>query len=118
MKRGDVFAARLDPVEGSEQAGTRPVILVSRNAINATSPVVVVVPCTSHRPGRRLYPSHVLLRASDGGLRAHSVALGEQVRAIAKARLEERWGSLARDSLRRIDEALLITLDLPGADDV
>ena len=38
MKRGDVFDARLDPTEGSEQAGTRPVVIVSRDAINASSP--------------------------------------------------------------------------------
>lgn len=44
LKRGDVYLARLDPTESSEQAGTRPVIIVSRDAINASSPVVVVVP--------------------------------------------------------------------------
>ncbi len=40
--------ARLDPTEGSEQAGTRPVIIVSRNALNTSSPVVLVVPCTTY----------------------------------------------------------------------
>ncbi|WP_017324762.1 type II toxin-antitoxin system PemK/MazF family toxin [Synechococcus sp. PCC 7336] len=34
MKRGEVFNARLDPTEGSEQAGTRPIIIVSRDAIS------------------------------------------------------------------------------------
>ena len=80
MKRGDVFTARLDPVEGSEQVGiARPVIVVSRDAINAASPVVVVVPCTTYRKGRRIYPSQVLLRAPEGGLKADSLSLGEQV---------------------------------------
>lgn len=37
MKRGDVWSARLDPVEGSEQAGKRPVLIVSRDAINRSS---------------------------------------------------------------------------------
>jgi mRNA-degrading endonuclease toxin of MazEF toxin-antitoxin module len=41
MERGDVYDARLDPVEGSEQGGTRPVVIVSRDAINAHSPVVL-----------------------------------------------------------------------------
>ena len=45
--RGDVFSARLDPTEGSEQAGTRPVVIISRDSINANSPVVVVVPVGS-----------------------------------------------------------------------
>lgn len=115
MKRGDVFTARLDPVEGSEQAGAaRPVILVSRDAINAASPVVVVVPCTTYREARRIYPSQVLLKAPEGGLRTDSIALGEQVRAVAKSRLQSRWGTLSQAALHKLDLALLITLDLPG----
>jgi len=114
LRRGDVFEARLDPVEGSEQAGIRPVIVVSRNALNEASPVVVVVPCTTWKPERRIHPSQVVLRSPDGGLRADSIALGEQVRAIAKTRLRSRWGSLSLESMQRLERALLITLDLPG----
>jgi mRNA interferase MazF len=116
LKRGDIFEARLDPTEGSEQAGFRPVVIVSRDAINQASPVVVVVPCTTYRGTRRIYPSQVLLRASEGGLRVDSVALGEQVRAIAKTRLGQRWGTLSNEALRNLERALLITLDLPGQD--
>ena len=54
MRRGEVYDARLDPTEGSEQAGIRPVVIVSRDAINAASPVFLVVPCTTYRAGRRL----------------------------------------------------------------
>jgi mRNA interferase MazF len=114
LKRGEVHLARLDPVEGSEQAGRRPVILVSRDAINAASPVVVVVPCTHYREDRRIYPSQVVLRAPEGGLRNDSIALGEQVRALSKRRIVEHWGALGPDALRRLDRALSITLDLPG----
>lgn len=116
MKRGDVFEARLDPVEGSEQAGIRPVVVVSRDAINEASPVVVVVPCTTWRPERRIYPSQVVLRAPDGGLKVDSIALGEQARAIAKTRLRSHWGTLSPGAMRRLDRALLITLDLPGSE--
>lgn len=114
MNRGDVFLTRLDPVEGSEQAGTRPVVIVSRDAINRSSPVVIVVPCTSWTAGRRLYPSQVLIEAPDGGLEADSIALGEQVRAITRDRLLTRWGTLRPDSMRHIERALLIAMDLPG----
>ena len=114
MRRGDVYLARLDPTLGSEQAGTRPVILVSRDAINRSSPVVVAVPCTTYRAGRRIYPSQVLLRAPEGGLGAASLALGDQVRAVAKSRLVKQLGSLSAEYLEKIDRILLITLDLPG----
>src|SRR5215475_2749392 len=95
MRRGELYDARLDPTEGSEQAGIRPVVIVSRDAINAASPVILVVPCAISRAGRRLYPSQVLLHAPDGGLDVDSVALGEQVRALAKSRLGRRRGMLS-----------------------
>ena len=112
MRRGEVYEARLDPTEGSEQAGSRPVIIVSRDAINTASPIVIVVPCTTYRPGSRLYPSQVLLHATDGGLTVDSIALGEQVRALAKSRLKQRRGLLSPQTLLQLDRALLITLDL------
>jgi mRNA interferase MazF len=115
VRRGEVYDARLDPTEGSEQAGSRPVVIVSRDAINVASPVIVVVPCTTYRAGRRLYPSQVLLAASEGGLEVDSVALGEQVRALATRRLGRRRGQLSAAALAQLDRALLITLDLPGA---
>jgi len=115
MRRGEVYDARLDPTEGSEQAGIRPVVIVSRDAINAASPVILVVPCTTYRAGRRLYPSQILLHAPDGGLDVDSVALGEQVRALATSRLGRRRGQLSTTTLTQLDRTLHIALDLPGA---
>ncbi len=114
MRRGEVYDARLDPTEGSEQAGIRPVIIVSRDAINATSQVVLAIPCTTYRPGRRIYPSQVLLRAPDGGLNQDSLAMGEQVRTLAKTRFLGLRGMLSLSSLAQLERALLIALDLPG----
>ena len=76
MNRGDVFLASLDPTLGSEQSGLRPVVIVSRDAINRSSPVVIAVPVTSWTDGRRIYPSQVLITAPEGGLRCDSIALG------------------------------------------
>ena len=115
MRRGEVYDARLDPTEGSEQAGIRPAVIVSRDAINAASPVILVVPCTTYRAGRRLYPSQVLLHAPDGGLDVDSVALGEQVGALVTSRLGRWRGQLSSTALIQLDRTLLIALDLPGA---
>jgi mRNA interferase MazF len=114
MKRGEVYDARLDPIEGSEQGGVRPVIVVSRDAINNRSPLVVVVPCTTHRAQRRLYPSQIVISAKDGGLERDTIALGEQIRALSKTRLLRLRGRLSQATLLRLEEVLLITLDLPG----
>lgn len=112
MKRAEVYQARLDPVEGSEQAGTRPVIVVSRDAINASSPVVLVVPSTTYRVGQRVYPSQILIRAPDGGLEVDSVALAEQVRALAKKRFGRLRGVLNATTMAQLEKALIIALDL------
>ncbi len=112
MRRGEIYDADLDPTQGSEQAGTRPVIIVSRDAINAASTVVICVPCTTYRQGRRLFPSQVFVRAPEGGLSVDSVALCEQVRAVSKMRLRRLRGSLSSQTLERIDRALAVALDL------
>ncbi len=112
MKRGDVYDARLSPTEGSEQAGTRPAIIVSRDAINVNSPVIVIVPVTKATNVTRSYPNNVVIKRGDGGLTVDSVALGGQVRAIAKSRLLRQGSSLSAATVQAIDRALRITLDL------
>ncbi len=112
MKRGDVYDARLSPTEGSEQVGTRPVIIVSRNAINVNSPVIVIVPVTKATNVTRSYPNNVAIKRGDGGLTVDSVALGGQVRAIPKSRLLRQRSSLSAATVQAIDRALRITLDL------
>ena len=95
-----------------EQRGSRPVVLVSRDAINESSPIVSAAPCTTYREGRRIYPSQVLVRAPEAGLDADSVILGEQVRVLDKKRLLRRRGALTPPTMARLDEALRIAFDL------
>lgn len=112
MRRGDVYWVLLDPTRDSEQAGTRPAAVVSRDAINRASPVVVICPLTSAANIAKLYPSDVCVKAPEGGLKVDSVVLTLQVRAIAKSRLSGRLGHFSSDTMDKIDEALRITLDL------
>ena len=112
LRRGDVFLVRLDPTEGSEQAGTRPVVIISRNAINRYSPVIVVCPITDASHVTKLYPSDVRVAAPDGGLVKDSVILTGQIRAIAKDRLLKLLGELGPETMNRVNAALKITLNL------
>lgn len=114
MNRGEIYDARLDPIEGSEQGGTRPVIIVSRSVINASSPVVLAVPCTTYRSGKRIYPTQVLIQAPNGGLTQDSIAMADQVRVLSKSRLLRLRGTLSDESISQLNQALLIALDLPG----
>jgi mRNA interferase MazF len=102
----------LNPTKGSEQAGSRPVIIVSRDAINQNSSVVVGVPCTKAANCSRIYPSQLLLRKGTAGLAEDSVAMCEQIRAITKVRLRRHVGKLDTQSLWALEERLKITLDL------
>ena len=69
VQRGDVLTANLEPIQGSEQGGSRPVVVVSRDAINRFSPVVVICPITDAANKTKVYPSHVRVPASAGGLK-------------------------------------------------
>jgi mRNA interferase MazF len=111
MQRGDVFWFEPDPVLGSEQAGRRPSIVLTRDAVNSTSPVIMVVPLTTYR-GQTLYPSDVLMRAPEGGLTQDSVVLGLHLRAIDRRRLGQRLGRVNRATLHQIEQAILRVLDI------
>ena len=112
--RGSVLWADLGTPLDSEQGGRRPVVVVSREAINRTSPVVIVVPLTTFR-GQRLFPSDVLVRSGEAGLPDDSVAVGLQVRVLSKLRLGRPLGSLPEGTMAALEEALVQVLDLPGA---
>ena len=112
-RRGEVYLLRLEPAEGSEQRGTRPAVVVSRDALNRASPVIVVCPLTDARHVPRPYPSDVPVQAPEGGLTKDSVVLTSQIRAVAKARLLQPLGGVRPATLRQIEEAIKITLQLP-----
>lgn len=112
MKRGEVYDARLDPVEGSEQGGIRPIIIVSRDVINTNSPVILAVPCTTYKIGKKVFPTQVLIKASEGGLSNDSIAMADQVRVLAKTRLLRQRGMLSDELIKQLNKALLIAFDL------
>jgi mRNA interferase MazF len=108
-----VFRADLDPAIGSEQAGHRPVLVVSNEIINQALPIVTVLPLTSHKPGRRIYSTEVLLPAGAAGQPADSIAMAHQIRTISKRRLRSAYGELGDTDLRRaVRAAIRLYLDL------
>ena len=109
-----VFLASLEPVQGAEQAGRRPVLVVSRERINQLLPVINVVPLTSRKSAARvIYPNEVLLPAGTAGLRVDSIALCYQIRTLDKNRLEQDMGELTDAALRRaIHDAMRFQLDM------
>ena len=89
-----IFIANLDPVIGSKQGKTRPVLVISEEEINQILPVVNVLPVTSKKPGRRIYPNEVLIPAEIGGLDRESIVLCYQIRTLDKRRLIRKMGKI------------------------
>jgi mRNA interferase MazF len=108
--RGDVWLAELDPTRGREQAGRRPVLVVSADVYNqGPSGLVVVVPITSTVRG---IPLHAHLVPPEGGLRVDSAILCDQVRTIAKERLRRRWGAVTPTTMQAVEARLRTVLAL------
>lgn len=103
--------AGLDPVVGSEQGGTRPVVIVQNDTGNLFAPTVIVIPLTGspHKPS---LPTHAPIPLGEAGLWRASTALCEQVRTLEKSRLTRKLGTIGEDSLRAIERALRVSLDM------
>lgn len=108
-----IFLANLDPVIGSEQGKTRPVIVISEEEINQILPVVNVLPITSRKPNRRIYPNEILIPASMGGLDKESIILCYQIRTLDKKRLIRDMGKIEDFGLQEeIIDALCFQLGI------
>lgn len=115
MRRGEIISVTFDPARGSEAAKTRPAVIVSNDAANATANrlgrgVITVVPVTSNI--ERIYPFQVLLPARTTGLPHDSKAQAEQVRSVAIERVGDRLGQLPTALITELDRALRIHLSL------
>jgi mRNA interferase MazF len=106
-----VLEAELDPAQGSEQAGRRPVLVISNEPFNQAMPNITVLPLTTTE--RRLYPAEVLLPKRIGGQPRDSIVLAHQIRTISKQRVRRMIGYLDDTSVReKVQEAVRAHLDL------
>lgn len=109
MMRGEVWLAAPDPVRGSEQAGTRPVLILQTDPLSAFLRTVVVIPFTTNLRWAR-FPFCVLVSGVEGGLANDSVLLCHQVRVSDKSRLLRRLGQVSDATMVRVDQAVHVTL--------
>lgn len=108
--RGEIWEVDLNPTLGREQAGRRPVLIVSDNALNSSPRgLVVVIPITGTARG---LPTHVPVTPPEGGLTKPSVIMTEQIRSVSKDRLGRRYGVVTQATMGRVDQILRIVLGL------
>lgn len=110
LKRGEIWYACLDPVIGSEQGGTRPVLILQNDKGNMFSPTVVVAAITGKTEKKRGMPIHIPI--SCPGLKKESVVLLEQVRTLDRQRIDRYVGKLNCEDLRKVSDALRISLGI------
>lgn len=92
INKWEIWLANLDPVIGSEQGKTRPVVIISESYTNLALSVVNVLPITSRKNERLIYPNEVLVSAEKFGLVNESIILCYQIRTIDKRRLIKLYG--------------------------
>jgi mRNA interferase MazF len=109
--RGEIWLADLDPVRGSEQAGSRPVLVFQSDVINAHTNTYMAIPFTTNLR-RAALPSCVRLSRGEGGLASDSVALCHQMRVLDKSRLYRKLGSVHSRTLAEVENRVLFTLGI------
>jgi mRNA interferase MazF len=111
VKRGDIFYADIGSGKGSEQTGSRPVLIIQNDVGNKHSPTVIAAMITSKLSKAKL-PTHVEIKPEESGLAKDSVILLEQIRTIDKKRLERKVGHVNDRIMREINTALAISIGL------
>ena len=109
VARGEIWLATLDPTQGSEQAGTRPIIIFQENKISKFTSTIITIPLTTNLR-RAALPTCLLISRDQGGLSQDSVALCHQLRVLDKTRLIKRLGQLDSEVIANLESIVLFTL--------
>jgi mRNA interferase MazF len=113
VQRGDICFVDLNPVRGREQAGHRPVLVLSADALNRLPLVVTVVVGTKGENVPRDYPMNVRVPAAESGLPMETVFLCFQLRSLdPKHFLGPPAGKISDAILERVEAAVRRCLGL------
>ena len=114
IHRGEIYFVNLNPVKGREQAGQRPVLVLSIDDINKLPLVVTVVVGTKGENISHDYPTNVRVSPEDSGLSMETVFLCFQIRSLDPKRFPEKPAGKATDEvLEEIEKTVRYCLGLP-----
>jgi len=108
-RRGEVWLVNFNPGRGSEQRGIRPALVIQNDTGNIYASTTIVAAITGTI---KEFPVTVILAAGDGGLRQRSMVNAAQLLTIDKARLQKRLGRLSESHMRKVAEAIRVSLDI------
>ncbi len=109
LQRGEVWLADLNPTQGFEQAGVRPVIVFQNNIVSQFSTTTIAIPLTTNQR-RAALPICLTIERGNGGLSEDSIALCFQMRVLDKTRLIRKLGQLSSKIISQLEEVVLLTL--------
>lgn len=109
VERGQIWYADLSPVIGSEQGGTRPVVVLQNDSGNRHAPTTIIAALTTREKAD--IPTHCRV-TREAGIPQTSVILAEQLRTIDKRRLHRKIGQLTTDQLNDLNNALIASLGI------
>ena len=109
IKRGEIWLAKLDPTQGSEQAGTRPIIIFQESTLSQFTTTIITIPLTTNLR-RAALPTCLMIPQGQGGLNQDSVALCHQIRVLDKTRLIKKLGQLELEIIASLEKIVLFTL--------
>ena len=109
--RGDIYYADMEPHIGSEQGGTRPVVVLQNDVGNRYAPTLIVATVTSRTEKKKYQPTHVLI-AHNTAFEKPSVVQLEQIFTIDKSRVQRFLGRLTQDEMQEIEKGVVSSLDL------
>lgn len=113
ISRWALWRVNLDPVVGSEQGRTRPVLIISETAINELLNTINIIPITSKKLHRKIYPNEVFIPKDKCFLPQDSILLCHQLRTIDKRRLEKYLGIIEENEIReKTNSSIIFQLSL------
>lgn len=113
IQRGEIYFVDLNPVKGREQAGRRPVLVLSIDDINNLPLVVTVVVGTKGENISRDYPTNVRVSAEESGLPLETIFLCFQVRSLDPKRFsQESAGRISDRTLQKVEDSVRYCLGL------
>ena len=109
-KRAEIWLVSLEPVKGSEIGKTRPAMIISNNKNNEYASTITLIPITTSMS--KVYPFEVIIHSIGTGLSQDSKIKCNQVRTVDKSRLIKRIGGIPQKFMKKVEEALLIHMDI------
>lgn len=109
-RRGDIYLANLNPFKGSEQGGTRPVLVLQNNDGNYYCPTLILAPITTKLKKLNM-PTHCYFEKVRGLAEPSMVSL-EQIKTIDKCRIEKYLGKMTREQMTKVEDAIRESLGM------